>query len=442
MISHVTPVRKISLAALFYALLILLAYFTQRDNFLQLLGLFSGLFGCYLLMLRFIKSFSIREIVLIAILFRVALLLMTPNLSDDFWRFIWDGRIVAAGENPYLCLPQEAILDPEIQQLGLEGEVYDNLNSKQYFTIYPPLNQLLFGLSALLGFGNPAAEMFALRLLLLAAEIGVIVLMIRLLRHFNLDERRVAWYAFNPLVIIEVTGNLHFEGLMVFFLMLAAWLWVRKRLIPATLALAGAISAKLLPLIVLALLPRFLGWKRAFAVGGLTLAVTALTFSIFVGPEFVANLSSSLDLYFRRFEFNASIYYLIREVGFAIVGYNAIQYIGPMLSLVTLGVILLIALGLRKKQWNFFQALTICLTVYFLLTTTVHPWYIVTLVGLAPLCGWRFALLWSGVVILSYSHYWGGGFEENYLLIAAEYLALAVGGFFLLKGQKVLPAAT
>jgi hypothetical protein len=152
---------------------------------------------------------------------------------------------------------------------------------------------------------------------------------------------------------------------------------------------------------------------------------------VFVSQDLIENFGSSIDLYFRSFEFNASIYYLTREVGFWVVGYNVIQYIGPGLSLVTLLSVLAISLFRSRLKWNVFQVICVGLSIYFLLATTVHPWYIITLVGLAPLCGWRFPLLWSGVAILSYSHYAGGGFEENYFLITIEYIVLFVGTWFL-----------
>jgi alpha-1,6-mannosyltransferase len=174
-----------------------------------------------------------------------------------------------------------------------------------------------------------------------------------------------------------------------------------------------------------------LGWKKALAVGALAIAVFVLSFSVFVTDELIQNFSSSIDLYFRNFEFNASVYYLAREIGFLVTGYNVIHYIGPGLSLITLALILGISLLKSRLGWSVFQTVCAGLTVYFLLATTVHPWYIITLVGLAPLCGWKFPLLWSAVAVLSYFHYINGGFEENYLIIALEYVILLAGAWFL-----------
>jgi alpha-1,6-mannosyltransferase len=64
------------------------------------------------------------------------------------------------------------------------------------------------------------------------------------------------------------------------------------------------------------------------------------------------------------------------------------------------------------------------------MATTVHPWYMITLVGLGVLSRWFFPITWSLLIILSYSHYWGGGFEENYWIIGIEYLLLILALFF------------
>ncbi|MDP4586790.1 MAG: hypothetical protein NWS86_01310 [Flavobacteriales bacterium] len=106
------------------------------------------------------------------------------------------------------------------------------------------------------------------------------------------------------------------------------------------------------------------------------------------------------------------------------------------MSLLSLLIILLIAL---KSKFNFFQKTVLIYSVYLLLTTTVHPWYLVSLVFFTSLTKWRFAALWSFLAVLSYSHYANGGFKENYLLIGLEYgaLALFIGFTFFASRSKI-----
>ena len=133
----------------------------------------------------------------------------------------------------------------------------------------------------------------------------------------------------------------------------------------------------------------------------------------------------SVRLWFTSFEFNASIYYVVRSIGYQIVGYNAIGVIGPALaSLTMIGIGIIWWTYIRKNKLDWMQAMLFVLTLYFLMSTTVHPWYLVMLVALSVLSLHVYPIIWSYLVFLSYSHYQGGSFAENYYLIGLEYLLL------------------
>ncbi|NNE56139.1 MAG: hypothetical protein HKN32_08970 [Flavobacteriales bacterium] len=164
-----------------YILLVALGYLTERSNFFQLFALFAALFAGYWWISKHKNAFNLKQIIIVGLLFRVSLLLMTPNLSDDFWRFIWDGRLLSAGNNPYLYLPEVSRDLPEVKALSLDGTVYENLNSKTYYTVYPPLNQAVFGIAAALGQQNIASEIFVLRMLVILAELATMLLLSKIL---------------------------------------------------------------------------------------------------------------------------------------------------------------------------------------------------------------------------------------------------------------------
>lgn len=407
-----------------YILIISLGYFTAREDLYQLLILFGIAFAVYFIGVKQAHYFGAKQLILIGLLLRVSMLVMTPNLSDDYWRFIWDGRLLMGGENPYLFLPEAELDSPIIEQLELNGEVFEKMNSRQYFTVYPPLAQVLYGMSSWFGWEDATSSVFALRMILILFELALFQLLLKLLAWLKKPAHMLAWYAFNPLVIIEVCGNLHFEGVMLFFTLGAVWLWTRKKSFASPLAMGLGIATKLLPAMFIPLWFRMTKFPKAFLFAFITGLTAVATFAPFVSRELIENMGSSVDLYFRSFEFNASIYYLIRELGEWITGYNQIAFIGPVLSVISLGIILWLSWRKRAAK-NVFRTMLYCLSVYFTLTTTVHPWYIVSLVALAPLAGLRYPLIWSGLAILSYSHY-QFGFEENYALISIEYIVLAV----------------
>jgi len=78
--------------------------------------------------------------------FRLIFIIAIPALSDDYFRFIWDGKLFVNGINPYLSIPSEIINTDLAKTAGLSQELYKGLNSPEYFSVYPPVNQLLFAI--------------------------------------------------------------------------------------------------------------------------------------------------------------------------------------------------------------------------------------------------------------------------------------------------------
>lgn len=440
----VTPFRIgwLILSACLYALL---AYNTTREQFGMLLGLLFLLFWGYSLRIQpFHRSTHPHEptpetdrfLFGSAILFRLLLLLAPPQLSDDYYRFIWDGRLLANGFNPYLYLPSAIVNSIP----GINEALFQQLNSPDYYTVYPPLNQAMFGLAAWLSPDNLAGNIVGLRIPILLAEIGSLWLLNKLLKRVGKDPNLALLYGLNPLVILELTGNLHYEAVVLFFGLLAIWLLLENRWVLSAGALALAVSTKLVPLIFLPLLIRWLGWYKGALYSIITIALTALLFLPFASLELVQNIFSSINLYFQKFEFNASVYYLIRELGYWLQGYNIIAQAGPFLSLITLAGILWLSWGkgsehksLKIRAWelpaigvNWGDRVLWILMLYFALATTVHPWYITTLVGASVFSHFRFPLVWSATVLLSYATYQTIPYHENLWFTAFEYSVVAV----------------
>ena len=119
-----------------------LFYGVLRTQFLVLSSVITLLFIGYFFIVKSAMDFRW------SIAFRLIPLLAFPALSDDFYRFVFDGRLVVAGLNPYLILPDNFIQSTDYQSIISDSFIYENLNSKQYFTVYPPFNQFLFGLVA------------------------------------------------------------------------------------------------------------------------------------------------------------------------------------------------------------------------------------------------------------------------------------------------------
>jgi len=124
------------------------------------------------------------------------------------------------------------------------------------------------------------------------------------------------------------------------------------------------------------------------------------------------------------------VYYIIRWIGFQVKGYNIIATAGKLLPIVVIAGLMLLALFRKNdRKQHLMSTLLLGTSLYFLCATTVHPWYIATPLLLSVFTRFRFAIVWSLVVFLSYSAYKIDRVEENFWLIAVEYLVVL--GFFI-----------
>ena len=378
-----------------------LGYEVEQSDFHLILPLYAGLFGWYLWVLARLREVPLHFYLALAVGLRVLLLFSVTSLSDDVYRFIWDGRLLLQGGNPFEHLPSWYLEEGRTVP-GLTRELYDRLNSPAYFTIYPPVAQAVFVFACWVFPDSIFGSSVVMKQVLLAFELGSLWLLPRLLRLWELPPQRVLLYALNPLILIEIMGNLHFEGAMVFFLLLSLWCLARNRHALSAAALAASVASKLLPLMFLPLLLRRLASRRGLLFFGMLGVVLLLLFGPLLGRAFWHGFGSSLDLYFRRFEFNAGLYYVLRWLGYQWKGYNLISWIGPALALATVGGILLAALLERRPVLRTLpRAMLGAVTLYLLLATTVHPWYLSLPIVLCLFTPYRYPIVWSGLIFLT-----------------------------------------
>ena len=434
----------------------LFAYFLERSDFLNLLLLYSGLFYAAWRIIQRTK-FNFWPWAVIGITARVLFLPAIPNLSQDFYRFIWDGRLLVLGINPYIFSPQQ-LSNGVLNTTGLTSlEAISNakvliqgmgsLNASHYSN-YPPINQLCFTLAALFAKKSILGSVVVLRIIIIGADLGILYFAKKLLERLKLPVKNIFWYFLNPFIIIELTGNLHFEAVMLFFVIWALYLLDKKRWVLAAILLGISVSVKLLPLLFLPLFYKYLAPEGLFKKGfwkmkkfyWVILAITALCFAPFVSKTFISNFSATISLWFQSFEFNASVYYIIRWIGFQTIGWNIIATVGLILPMVVFICIMLLAVF---KKYNTTQKLItgmlLAISIYFLLATTVHPWYIATPVLLSVFTKYKFPLLWSFMICFSYAAYGANGFNENLLLVALEYsvvIGVALWEIFIKKLPK------
>ncbi len=371
----------------------------------------------------FQKGFRLswQTIVWLGLALRFLLLFALPSLSDDYFRFIWDGRLNAQGINPFLWLPSE-IAAQGFPIQGATPELYAQINSPNYYSVYPAVCQAIFWLGALLFPNSLVGHVVVMRCSILLAEAATLFFLAKLLRHFQLPLKNLVWYALNPIVIVELVGNLHFEAFMIMGIAGSLYfVWVRHQVLLASLLFSVAIHAKLLPLMLLPLFFRVLSWKKLVAFYALIAIISVGMFLPFFSMEMVSNMLKSTQLYFAKFEFNASVYYLIRWWGFQTYGYNIIATAGKNLTYLPIGFVVAASLWNCIHPKVLYVRIIWSLAIYYFAATIVHPWYLTPLVAFALFTPYRFPMVWLTLAMLSYATYANPGYQENLWFVAIEY---------------------
>lgn len=425
---QITPITYVVaiLIALLYGFI---AYGIDRSEFEWLLVSYVSIAGLtYFLFQK--NSQNTFFLTGFTILVRIVLLWDLPTLSQDFYRFIWDGRMLTQGLSPYLYLPKNLMVQTGFT-LSQSQTLFEGMGSlsAQHYSNYPPLNQLCFYISGLVSPNSIFGAVTIFRLLIILADVGVFYFGRKVLIHLQRNPNQMFLYLLNPLVVIELTGNLHFEGVMILFLIWSMYLLSISKWMASAVVIGFSISVKLLPLLLLPLFYKRLGFQKTILYGAIAIGVNIVLFFPFLSSELIQNYTDTIGLWFTSFEFNASIYYLVRYVGYQVTGYNIIQTVGKFTPFVVFAMVVAITFFRKNKtDQQLVSAMLLALTFYFFLSTTVHPWYVITLVALSVFTTYNFAYLWSVLVILSYYAYSNPAFKESLGLIAVEYILVA---FFL-----------
>ena len=416
------------------------AYFVNRSDFLQLISVWTLLFIItYILLEKCKVNFWLLAIV--ALLVRLLFIDVTPNLSQDFYRFIWDGRLLWNGYNPYLTLPVDWMTQGVLPIAEAET-LYKGMGPMNagHYTNYPPVSQFIFGIAALIDQSSITNAMIVIRTLLIIADIGTLWIGYKLLLTLNLPAKRIFLFVLNPFIVIELTGNLHFEGVMVFFLLAGLYYLYQKKWVLSGVLIGVSIAVKLIPLLLLPVFIQYLTANRTvfrdyknlrFTIPMVFYSTVLLTVFIsflpFLSKQFVSNFTASINLWFQTFEFNASIYYILRWIGYQIKGWNLIETLGPTLSFC--GLLWILTISLIRNNLKFIKLLTgllFSIFIYYLFATTVHPWYLTVPLALSVFTRYRFMLLWSYCIILSYTAYTSTIYKENLYLVFLEYSIVVV----------------
>lgn len=340
-----------------------------------------------------------------ALLFRVTLLPLAPTLSNDPYRYHWDGQAQLAGYNPYIVSPDTLAPGSRVTPTGHRLPAHDMPN------IYPPLMELLFRVDA-----RFLPGVIAFKLPFFLADVLSVFLLAALLRRSDHREFRLAIYAWNPLVIVEFAGTGHSDALAI-AAVLAAVLLVRSRIGLSTLMLAAAALLKVFPVLLFPLWLRRAGWPRTWRSWSAGIASAALGIACFWPFRAALEKIPATLAYFTAHwqNNNASLWPAL----------NAFSGMPEWASGIGQGIVMGIALWAAARRIAPERAAYLIFGAVLLLTTNAYPWYftwIIPFLCFFPNPAW---LLLTILQFLSYHVLIGYGILHEWhwspLMIALEY---------------------
>jgi hypothetical protein len=334
-----------------------------------------------------------------AILLRLLVLPLEP--TDDIWRYQWEGKIQAAGFNPYELSPN----DDELVPLRAQFPDWSRINHREYPAIYPPGIELIFAALSRISAGT-----LIYKLLFGLADLGAIAILLRLIggRERYLDA---AWYAWNPLVVYSFAGAAHFDSLMVLPMLTAVLCILRSRAaadsksqscwaIAAGVALGLAISIKIVPLLLLPVCVFALG-RRAWAL--LFSLAIPLCLSLPYGFPRLA-IWKSLGQFIHVARVNDIFWWLVEETFWP----NPHQKNYSYNVIIVIAVLVVSLFFIRHWKRGLFWVMGTAL----ILSPVLHPWYCTWIL---PFAAWRRNDAWQvlSVTIFAYYLFWN---ERLFLL--------------------------
>ncbi|MCK6572038.1 glycosyltransferase 87 family protein [Myxococcota bacterium] len=397
---------------------------------------------------RTVAPESVRTAFFVAVLARLALLTLPPLLSEDLWRYLWDGATQWAGRSPYALAPAEPALDAWAAGSATLTDIRARIGHAEIPTIYPPPAQLVF---AVAGWAGPSAGLW--RACASAAELGAALALWAWLRRTGRDPRAVLLWLYCPLPAVEAAVGAHVDAVGVLGLTAAGWLTVRGRAGAAGMALVLAVGTKLFPVVAL------------LRARGRTVLACALVFGLSWLPFLGTTPGAALSTYGHRWRGNDGLFAAfvgafevvwppdgpppampawVTQLGRLLVGPDsaggASSLWPPELAFAAAKVVSAALLGTvalttwRRTRAGDWPALLGPFTAALLLVSpVVHPWYLLWWLPFAVLAAadgqralaWPF-FVWSGTIWVAYvprvTLLATGRWVENPILTVLEYL--------------------
>lgn len=367
------------------------------------------------------------------IIIRIVILSLPIGLSDDIYRYLWDGHLQHENVNPYIFSPSSTEL------IDYRTHWWNRVNNPEIKTPYPPFAQILFfGITSISSDINLLILIF--RIVMILFDIGIIVIIQRLLKIYKIPERRIILYAWSPLVLFEISGNAHVDIVASFFMLLSVYFILQSSEFEhfktySGISLAMAFLTKFFPIVILPFLILKWGIKGIVGFIGTILLISLIYIDSNLNPIY----PEGLRIFVKYFNFNESIFRVYRHFllhSFNIQDADTVARTHYIIIMFTVSFLILLyfygnllksieSSNIKEYIGNSVKSYQFLVLLALLLGPDIQPWYLLWLLPFSTIFVNWVIILFSVTVLLSYQIYpqyddtqvW----KENHLLLLVEY---------------------
>ena len=354
---------------------------------------------------QFFPRFSIPVFIIITgIIFRITVIPTASATSPDVFRYLWEGKIAAHGINPYQVPPSAPLLNQ------YHSDSWTKVGFKNMTSIYPPFAQVAF----IIGYKISGDSVWGLKVVYLICEIITLIFLLKLLRLKKINPGYVILYAWLPIPIMEYFINAHIDAVGITFFILFLYYIEKGRNNLSAVFFAFSFLVKFYPLMLFPLLIKKIGIKKLIPFTLIFLFISIIFYAPFLTSDFV--IKNSLTTYLLRWEFNGSVYNLIK------------MFSDSDLSRITCSLLLIISITVISYKYRDFINGTFGVFLSFIiLATTLYPWYLGWIAALNPFL--NFYSVFSLLFTSNFSNFTplGKVWHEYWRVLVIEYFP-----FFLL----------
>jgi len=422
------PKLKLLLPFLVYFLLFFLFFLPSSAPIITYSVVYISTSIAFIFLCRYLFKLNIPKnyfyfLVIAALLIRIGVLFIQPTGSDDFYRYVWDGKVLANGINPYQYAPADTMLS------NLHSETLPGLVSyPKIKTIYPPLSVEIFYLGYLIG----NESFWGIKILLFLFELITFYGLFLILKELKLPEKYLLFYMLAPLPVFQFLIDAHLDGFGLSFLIFSIYFYIRKQNLLSLIFIGLSVCIKPLGLIILPIL--FLterGAKNKIQIIIVPLIVCLIMYFPFVISIPPLMIFEALGNFTVNWTFNGSVFEML----------NSFFNDNQKSRLICAILFLLAYIPVIFSKKDFLNKVYLSVFVLLIFSPIVHPWYVTWLAVLIPFIPRWSSILYATLIsltVITVLNYQLFNVWENYLLVLiVEYVPVLVLLMYEMFSKKI-----